>query len=265
MGCVLHSVSVAGESRLGTRPVGRPGSPPDVARELASARPAKANRSERGAAPMLDLYTWPTPNGHKVHILLEELGARLQRGPHRHLSRREQFSPEFLRISPNNKMPALVDHDGPDGAPILDLRVRGDSPLPRREASSVPAAGRAQALGRHAVADVPDERRRSVPRPGPPLPGLRAGEDRVRDRPLHERGRPHLRRAGRTARGQGLPRGRVLGGGHGHVTWLRPPRAPGDSRSPTSPTWSDGFRAMERRPQSSAACRCSRTGAGPVP
>lgn len=66
---------------------------------------------------MIDLYSWPTPNGHKVHILLEELGL-----PYRlhgvNIGSGEQFKPDFLRISPNNKIPALVDPDGPDGQPI---------------------------------------------------------------------------------------------------------------------------------------------------
>ena len=66
---------------------------------------------------MLDLYTWPTPNGHKVHIMLEELGVEYNVIPI-DIWAGEQFSADFLRISPNNKMPALVDHDGPDGAPI---------------------------------------------------------------------------------------------------------------------------------------------------
>jgi GST-like protein len=66
---------------------------------------------------MIDLYSWPTPNGHKVHILLEELGL-----PYRvhgvNIGTGEQFKPDFLRISPNNKIPALVDSDGPDGQPM---------------------------------------------------------------------------------------------------------------------------------------------------
>lgn len=65
----------------------------------------------------LDLYTWPTPNGHKVHILLEELGVPYTVIPV-DIVAGEQFDPDFLKISPNNKMPALVDSDGPDGAPI---------------------------------------------------------------------------------------------------------------------------------------------------
>ncbi len=66
---------------------------------------------------MIDLYTWPTPNGHKVHIMLEE--CRLPYAVHPvDIGSGEQFDPEFLAISPNNKMPAIVDSEGPDGKPI---------------------------------------------------------------------------------------------------------------------------------------------------
>jgi len=67
--------------------------------------------------PMIDLYTWGTPNGCKVSIMLEELG--LPYTVHRvDIGADEQFAPAFLAISPNNKIPAIVDPDGPDGAPI---------------------------------------------------------------------------------------------------------------------------------------------------
>ena len=66
---------------------------------------------------MIDLHTWPTPNGHKVHIMLEE--CRLPYAVHPvDIGAGDQFRPEFLAISPNNKMPAIVDSDGPDGKPI---------------------------------------------------------------------------------------------------------------------------------------------------
>ena len=59
---------------------------------------------------MIDLYTWPTPNGRKVSIALEEMD--LEYRCHAvNLQKQEQFKPEFLAISPNNKIPALVDHD----------------------------------------------------------------------------------------------------------------------------------------------------------
>lgn len=66
---------------------------------------------------MITLYTWPTPNGKKVSILLEELGLPYEAIPI-NIGKDEQFQPEFLSISPNNKIPALVDSEGPDGRPI---------------------------------------------------------------------------------------------------------------------------------------------------
>jgi GST-like protein len=66
---------------------------------------------------MIDLYTWPTPNGHKIHIMLEECGLPYEVRPI-DIGAGDQFDPEFLKISPNNKMPALVDADGPGGEPI---------------------------------------------------------------------------------------------------------------------------------------------------
>ena len=70
---------------------------------------------------MIKVYSWPTPNGHKVHIMLEECGLRLghdwQALPV-NIGTGEQFHPDFLAISPNNKIPALVDPDGPDGKPM---------------------------------------------------------------------------------------------------------------------------------------------------
>ncbi|RZU98499.1 glutathione binding-like protein [Spiribacter vilamensis] len=66
---------------------------------------------------MIDVYTWPTPNGHKVHIALEELGLDYQvHGIN--IGQGDQFGEAFLRISPNNKIPAIVDTDGPGGEPI---------------------------------------------------------------------------------------------------------------------------------------------------
>ena len=66
---------------------------------------------------MIDVYTWPTPNGHKVHIMLEECGLPYRVHPV-NIGSGDQFQPEFLRISPNNKIPAIVDSEGPDGKPI---------------------------------------------------------------------------------------------------------------------------------------------------
>ncbi len=92
---------------------------------------------------MIDLYSWSTPNGRKVSIMLEELG--LPFTVHRvDIRKREQFEPEFLKISPNNRIPAIVDSEGPDGEPysmfesgaiLVYLAEKTSSPL-------LPAEGR---------------------------------------------------------------------------------------------------------------------------
>ncbi|MFZ6844912.1 glutathione binding-like protein [Undibacterium sp. RuTC16W] len=66
---------------------------------------------------MIDVYSWPTPNGHKVHIILEECGLAYRAIPV-DIGAGDQFKESFLAISPNNKIPAIVDADGPDGKPI---------------------------------------------------------------------------------------------------------------------------------------------------
>ena len=66
---------------------------------------------------MIDLYTWATPNGRKISVMLEEVGLPYTVFPI-DIGKGEQFQPHFLAISPNNRIPAIVDHDGPDGKPI---------------------------------------------------------------------------------------------------------------------------------------------------
>jgi len=65
---------------------------------------------------MITLYTWPTPNGHKIQIMLEETGLAYN-AISVNIQTNEQFAPDFLKISPNNKIPAIVDSDGPDQKP----------------------------------------------------------------------------------------------------------------------------------------------------
>ncbi|MEI4484604.1 glutathione S-transferase N-terminal domain-containing protein [Frigidibacter sp. MR17.14] len=65
----------------------------------------------------IDLYYWPTPNGWKISIALEEMG--LPYTLHLvNIGKGEQFDPEFLKIAPNNRMPAIIDPEGPDGQPV---------------------------------------------------------------------------------------------------------------------------------------------------
>lgn len=70
---------------------------------------------------LIQLYSWATPNGHKIHIMLEECGFVLGKDWDLHaidIGKGEQFNPEFLAISPNNKIPVLTDRAGPGGKPI---------------------------------------------------------------------------------------------------------------------------------------------------
>jgi GSH-dependent disulfide-bond oxidoreductase len=73
---------------------------------------------------MIDLYYWPTPNGHKVTIMLEETGLPYRVVPV-NIQAGEQFSESFLRIAPNNRMPALVDHDPPGGGEPISVFESG--------------------------------------------------------------------------------------------------------------------------------------------
>lgn len=66
---------------------------------------------------MIEVFSWPTPNGHKIHIMLEECGLPYKVTPV-NIGAGDQFKPAFLDISPNNKIPALTDSEGPDGKPI---------------------------------------------------------------------------------------------------------------------------------------------------
>ncbi|GAB5471190.1 MAG: glutathione S-transferase N-terminal domain-containing protein [Rhodospirillales bacterium] len=66
---------------------------------------------------MIDLYSWATPNGHKVHIALEELGLEYQAHPI-DIGKGDQFSDSFLALNPNHRIPAMIDADGPGGKPL---------------------------------------------------------------------------------------------------------------------------------------------------
>ena len=80
-------------------------------------RTKPAGRKRCAMTRPIELYYWPTPNGWKITIALEELGL-----PYRvhlvNIGKGDQFAPDFLKIAPNNRMPAIVDPDGPDGLPI---------------------------------------------------------------------------------------------------------------------------------------------------
>lgn len=97
---------------------------------------------------MIDLHYWPTPNGKKVTILLEELGVPYNAVPCK-ISQGDQFKPEFLRINPNHRMPAMVDTEPADGGEPLSLFESGAIMfyLAEKHGRFLPADTR----GRHAV------------------------------------------------------------------------------------------------------------------
>ena len=99
--------------------------PARIVRSRARTAPKKSKRAAsqpaRRARPIA-LYYWPTPNGWKVSIMLEECGLPYVVRPV-DISKGEQFSPEFLAISPNNRMPAIVDPAGPGGRPISVFEI----------------------------------------------------------------------------------------------------------------------------------------------
>lgn len=77
----------------------------------------RANHEERSARMTIALHTWNTPNGRKISVALEEMGLAYTVHPV-NISKDEQFRPAFLKISPNNRIPAIVDDEGPGGQPI---------------------------------------------------------------------------------------------------------------------------------------------------
>src|SRR3954468_14129363 len=80
--------------------------------------------SPMGPAPMIDLHYWTTPNGHKIAIFLEESGLPYKIVPV-NIGKGEQFKREFLTVSPNNRIPAIVDHAPADGGAPLSVFESG--------------------------------------------------------------------------------------------------------------------------------------------
>ena len=73
---------------------------------------------------MIDLHYWPTPNGHKITIFLEEVGLTYQIKPV-NIGKGEQFEPAFLKLAPNNRIPAILDHAPADGGAPLSVFESG--------------------------------------------------------------------------------------------------------------------------------------------
>ena len=86
----------------------------------------------------IELHTWNTPNGRKISVALEEMGLPYKVIPV-NITKGDQMAPAFLEISPNNKIPAIVDPNGPDGQRVSVFEFRGDPALSRRKNRKIPA------------------------------------------------------------------------------------------------------------------------------
>ena len=158
---------------------------------------------------MIDVYFWMTPNGYKVTIALEELGMPYNVIPI-NIGKGDQFKPEFLKVSPNNKIPAMVDPDGPGGKPISIFESGAILIyLAEKSGKLMPKEPR----GRYNVLEWLMFQMASV---GPMLGqahhfrALRARADPVRDRSLHQRGQAHLQRDRQAPGRSAVPRRRLL-------------------------------------------------------
>jgi GST-like protein len=95
------------------------------------------SRDDKGSQAMIDLYTWTTPNGRKVSVMLEECGLEYTVNPI-NIGKGEQFTPEFVKTCPNSKIPAIVDHDGnlsifESGAILVHLAEKTGKLLPAKD------------------------------------------------------------------------------------------------------------------------------------
>ena len=185
---------------------------------------------------MIDLYYWTTPNGHKVTIFLEETGTPYKIIPV-NIGKGEQFKAEFLAISPNNRIPALVDHEPPGGGKPISVIESGAMLvyLGEKTGQFLPKEPRERAdvmqwlfwqMGGLGPMSGPEQS----------LQPLRGRQASVRDRALQQGGQPALRRDEQAAGRPAVPRRRLFDRRHGELSVGRAARARRARRSTTSRT-----------------------------
>ena len=189
---------------------------------------------------MIELYTFTTPNGRKPAIMLEEVGLPYSVHPI-HIGRDEQFAPDFLKISPNNKIPAIVDTDGPDGAPISVFESGAILIyLAEKTGKLLPTDPR----GRTRTMEWLMFQMASIGPmlgPGRTLHPLRAGEGALWHQALHRRDAAAARGDGPAARRGGVSGRRLLDRRHRHLSVDPGHRADGDQTSSPSPMSGAGW------------------------
>ena len=177
---------------------------------------------------MIDVHYWTTPNGHKITIFLEEAGLPYKIFPV-NIGKGEQFKAEFLAISPNNRIPAIVDHEPADGGKPVSVFESGAILLYLADKTGKFIAK--DLRGRTAVDRVAvlADGRISGPMAGQNnhFGNLRAGEAPLRDRPLPQRGQPPLWRDEQAPCQSLLSRRRIFDRRHGVLSVGRSLGAPG--------------------------------------
>ena len=136
---------------------------------------------------MIDLYTWPTPNGHKAAIMLEETGLDYRVHPV-DIANGEQFAPDYEAINPNGKIPTIVDQDGPGGGPFTVFESGAILIYLAEKTGQFLSGDAAPALADDPVADVPGRRARADVRAGAAFSPLCAAAPALCDRALFEGG-----------------------------------------------------------------------------
>ena len=123
----------------------------------------------------IELHYWPTPNGWKISIALEEMG--LPYNTHFvNIGAGDQFKPDFLKIAPNNRMPAIVDPDGPDGTPISIFESGAILQYLARKTGQFYGEHRTRPRGGGPMADVADGRAWPDGGAGASFPEIRPGD-----------------------------------------------------------------------------------------
>ena len=196
---------------------------------------------------MIDVHYWTTPNGHKITIFLEEAGLPYKLFPV-NIGKGEQFKAEFLAVSPNNRIPAIVDHEPADGGKPISVFESGAILLYLADKTGKFIAkdlrGRTEP---HRMAVLADGRIGPDGRPVQSFRQLRAGETPLRDRPLPQRGQPPLRRDEQAARRPLLSRRRIFDRRHGLLSVGRSLGAPGQNIAdfPHLKRWLDAIAARD--------------------
>ena len=176
-----------------------------------------STRAGQGRA-MIDLYYWTTPNGHKITMFLEETGLKYKVFPDQHRQGRAvQAGVSGDRAEQPHPRDGRSRAEGRRQAD-LDLRIRRDAALSRREDRQVPARRSLRPLRRDPVDVLADGRARADGRAEPPFPQLRRGKNQIRHRPLRERDQPALWRAQQAAGRSRIHRRRILDRRHGELS-----------------------------------------------